>query len=310
MNRLEFMGALEHLLSDIAAEERKEALSFYEDYFADAGPDQEERIILELGSPERIAGTIKADISYAKSNQERGEYTERGYQDTAYEENRYEVAGVSNELEAAQESGNYEDAEYREIEIERAIKENYGHKEEQASQTNTAYQGNPQYQNTSYNAQSEQTFYRQTEPQPEYRRPEPSVQTKPWTFGRVLLWIVLTIFVIIPIGIPLAAAAFSVFIAIVSVVFALLLAFGGMGIGFFVGGLGMLVIGVIKIFTIPWFGVFFIGGGSVLFGLGILFSLLTIFLATKPLPWLCHGFATLCRLPFRKNMQKQKGVEA
>jgi uncharacterized membrane protein len=92
MSRFDFMRKLEELLSDIPPEERAEALKYYNDYFDDAGVENEENIISELGSPERIAGIIKADLhSEGDNNQNRGFFTEKGYEDTVYEETRYEV---------------------------------------------------------------------------------------------------------------------------------------------------------------------------------------------------------------------------
>ena len=63
MNRAEFMKKLDALLSDISPEEREEALQYYNDYFDDAGPEQEARILAELGSPEQVAWKIKAGLS-------------------------------------------------------------------------------------------------------------------------------------------------------------------------------------------------------------------------------------------------------
>ena len=63
MNRAEFMKKLNALLSDISPEEREEALQYYNDYFDDAGPEQEARILAELGSPEQVAWKIKAGLS-------------------------------------------------------------------------------------------------------------------------------------------------------------------------------------------------------------------------------------------------------
>ena len=40
MNRDRFMKELEMLLSDISAEERAEALQYYNDYFDDAGAER------------------------------------------------------------------------------------------------------------------------------------------------------------------------------------------------------------------------------------------------------------------------------
>ena len=57
MNRIEFMDQLKDLLREISAEEREEALQYYEDYFADAGEEHEAEVIRELGSPQKVAAT-------------------------------------------------------------------------------------------------------------------------------------------------------------------------------------------------------------------------------------------------------------
>ena len=62
MSRDEFMRQLEQLLEDVAEEEKKEALSFYRSYFEDAGVENEERILKELESPEKVAATIRAGM--------------------------------------------------------------------------------------------------------------------------------------------------------------------------------------------------------------------------------------------------------
>lgn len=62
MDRKTFMRELEFLLQDISENERKEALSFYEDYFDEAGEENEQRIIEELGEPSRIAAIIRDSL--------------------------------------------------------------------------------------------------------------------------------------------------------------------------------------------------------------------------------------------------------
>ena len=62
MSREEFMRQLEALLTDISEEEKREALSYYRSYFEDAGEENEERILKELESPQKVAATIKADL--------------------------------------------------------------------------------------------------------------------------------------------------------------------------------------------------------------------------------------------------------
>ena len=59
MDRKKFMKELEYLLQDISDEERQEALSFYENYFDEAGKENEQKVIDELGDPSRVAAIIK-----------------------------------------------------------------------------------------------------------------------------------------------------------------------------------------------------------------------------------------------------------
>ena len=82
MTRTEFMKQLQDLLSDISKNEREEALQYYNDYFDDAGPGEEARILTELGSPEQVARKIKAGLSDDAS-----EFSEQGYRDTRFDGN-------------------------------------------------------------------------------------------------------------------------------------------------------------------------------------------------------------------------------
>lgn len=59
MDRKYFMKELEYLLSDISEEERQDALLFYENYFDEAGSENEQKVIQELGDPSRVAAMIK-----------------------------------------------------------------------------------------------------------------------------------------------------------------------------------------------------------------------------------------------------------
>ena len=61
MDRYEFMWKLKSLLGDIPEQEREEALQYYNDYFEDAGKENEASVIASLGSPEKVAENIKKD---------------------------------------------------------------------------------------------------------------------------------------------------------------------------------------------------------------------------------------------------------
>lgn len=82
MNRQEFMKQLEELLIGISEEEKEEAIAYYTSYFDDAGEENEESVIKELESPQKVAATIKADLQRTVPE---GEYTETGYQSEAEE---------------------------------------------------------------------------------------------------------------------------------------------------------------------------------------------------------------------------------
>ncbi len=51
---------MEQLLWDLPEEERLDAVWYYEDYFADAGPENENRVLRELKNPETVADNIRA----------------------------------------------------------------------------------------------------------------------------------------------------------------------------------------------------------------------------------------------------------
>ena len=83
MNREEYLKRLSFLLKDLPEEEIEDAISYYEDYFEEAGEEKEEQVIKELGSPEKIARMIRDSV---QGNQASSEYTEEGYRQETYED--------------------------------------------------------------------------------------------------------------------------------------------------------------------------------------------------------------------------------
>jgi len=63
MNKSEYMAELSAQLSSIDAHERSEAIAFYNEYFEEAGIENEQTVIKELGSPAQVAAQIKADAA-------------------------------------------------------------------------------------------------------------------------------------------------------------------------------------------------------------------------------------------------------
>lgn len=103
MNRTEFMKKLRTLLSDVEENEREEALEFYEHYFEDAGEENEQEVIASLGSPKKVAQTIKEGLKDVDGVQ--GEFTENGYR--GYGETiKEEVGYLEREGKKEKKSGN------------------------------------------------------------------------------------------------------------------------------------------------------------------------------------------------------------
>ena len=81
MNRAEYMRELERLLQNIPENERVEALTYYEEYFNDAGVENEQQVIAELGAPSRVADNIKEGLRGNMGYQNTG----TGYQNTGFQ---------------------------------------------------------------------------------------------------------------------------------------------------------------------------------------------------------------------------------
>ena len=63
MNRREFLSALITELKNIEPSELQDVLQYYNEYFDEAGIENEAAVIAELGSPKVIAAGIKSNVS-------------------------------------------------------------------------------------------------------------------------------------------------------------------------------------------------------------------------------------------------------
>lgn len=63
MNRQDFMNRLASELARLPEEEIQAAMEYYNEYFDEAGPENEQQAIRDLGSPSKIATQIKADYA-------------------------------------------------------------------------------------------------------------------------------------------------------------------------------------------------------------------------------------------------------
>lgn len=97
LNKREFLNRLQMQLADLTSDERKEALEYYEEYFADAGEENEADVLISLGSPEQAAEQIKAGLHKA----DEGMFTENGYREKVESDNPPEIYGRKEEGEGS-----------------------------------------------------------------------------------------------------------------------------------------------------------------------------------------------------------------
>ena len=102
MNRQEFLRQLESLLMNIPANEREDALAYYNDYFDEAGIENEQNVIQELGSPQKVAQSIIEDVRNS------GNENTQAYEDVTgqYSQNAYQ-----NQYQSQSAYQNYQDVE-------------------------------------------------------------------------------------------------------------------------------------------------------------------------------------------------------
>lgn len=106
MDRKTFMEELEFLLQDISIEEREEALNFYNDYFDEAGVENEQRVIAELGEPSKVAAIIKDGLR--GSFDDHIESGNQGFSNDDYRRN-YEVIDVEPQADENHQSSHWKE---------------------------------------------------------------------------------------------------------------------------------------------------------------------------------------------------------
>mgnify|MGYP000591646475 CR=1 FL=1 len=182
MNRIEFMNQLKDLLREIQQKSERKHYSIMK-IFADAGEEHEAEVIRELGSPQKVAATIKADLKCGSTDA--GLFTECGYEDERFTAKA--TPAKRSDGDEKQESTQESESGYR---------YNRGTEAERNGQEKSGYT---------------------------YRNPDPQEQKKPATsLGLKILLIILIILIGIPVMIPLGIALICLVISLVIAAYAFL----------------------------------------------------------------------------------------
>lgn len=240
MSRLEFMKELASLLEDLPKDEKIEILKYYNGYFDDAGEENEAAIIEELGSPAKVAASVKAGMD--ESLAEHMEFTEKGVDDEKtvheYEESHSQDSG----RHGTQERG--DGRIYREY----------------------SYEG----RGSSYTGDGQDSEKSRTD----RRYESPYEKSGDKDSGWRSIAIVLILLVTFPVWIGLAGGLLGLACGAIGVLVGLCGAAVGCLAGFMGGGIGSIIHGIARMFVDPLGGMFSISVGILLFGIGLLCALL------------------------------------
>ena len=326
MNRAEYMKELAYLLQDVPDGEKEEALQYYEDYFDDAGTENEEQVIAELGRPERLAAIIREGARNGYESLE-AEYTENGYRNERYRGPQYEIVppgqakkkrlgdgtaagkedGTYDWDEDWEKSSEYENGRYAGQEndwvgkgrdlcdkwcrkISDGIEEGRRRMEQkQEERRQSGSRENSRTQTGEGQSQENETYENKSYEGQTYSSSNvPARRRHSLFFWMIFL---LGLIFLFPFLLGGAALLFGFTLAVVC-------AAGGIGLAVIIIAAALLVTGVVffgvgigKVFLFPPAGIAFMGAGMILFGLGVLSVWVSITLCGKIIPGAIHMVA-------------------
>lgn len=268
MTKYEFLGDLSRLLSDLPEEERKQALHYYEDYFADAGEDKEQSVLEELGTPADIARQIKEDnletISY-------GDSTHSKITDSLQP---YDLGSQKQDSKESRDQSYYEQQS----------------KKQQYSRQDGWTKAGPEGQDMNFTRGND---FNNKNSEPFWKNMDKT------TFIFMIVVLILTS----PVWGSVAIGMISMLIGIVSAILGILLAMILGGGGSAIGGIVVIIGGIVALAAgEAGAGLLTLGIGCFLLSLGAAFCYLGIFLCIKLFPALwkqLQRFYNWCRLKWR-----------
>lgn len=271
MSRTEFMRRLAELLADVSPAEREEAIQYYNDYFDDAGAENEQSVIASLGSPEQLAKTIKAGLFDGGNT---GEFTEKGF--SGYEQRQ------SNEVLNPEQMQNTQDARFTQNDQFGQQQYNRQQSTQQRQQADNAYTG--------------------------WTQSGKKQEKQPMSGGTIAL-IVLLCILASPFIIGIGGGALGIIIGILGALFGIVVGFGAVGIGLMIAGVCLFVYGITLLFSIPLGGLCMIGGAMVCMAVGLVFFWLVVMLCAVLIPAVIKGIVKIFQSIF-PNRGNRGGVTA
>lgn len=272
MNRADFMNRLTELLADVSSAEREEAIQYYNDYFDDAGVENEQSVIASLGSPEQLAGSIKTGIADGGNV---GEFTEKGF--SGYEQKSSdEVMNINQTSEGKHEwnsnSGQNGNTDWR----------------QENKQTNSNY--------NQFNGQNNYDGYHNS-----HEDNRNTSQPRNRMSGGMIALIVVLCILASPFLLAIGTGILGVVIGILGAVFGIVVGFGAAAISLMIVGVCLFVYGIMLLFGMPLGGLAVMGVGMICAAIGLFFLWITVIICGMLIPAIIRGIVKLFRNLFNKG---------
>ncbi len=328
MNRTDFMTQLEYLLQSISPSEREEALQYYNDYFDDAGEENEQSVIEALGNPARVAENIKRDLPGSAGESPRAKVTasdravvEYGKTDSAEAKSYFEdetllrkeplTAGGTSGQGAAFDPG--EDGRSGGsgsfIQNSRSGLEEGSGRGGISGQAGMTGMGESSDQGNGSGRAAVSGFGETSGGN--FGRKETSDYGggagKPGKSG-MAGWLIVLIIIGLIFGSPVFIGVLSLLFGLLITWFAFIFAIGVAALCLFIVLVALLVVGIQCMFVDPLVGIALIGAGMVCGGIGILFLMLTVALTGIVTPAIFRGIGRLFRGFPRHDRKKEETV--
>ena len=287
MNKETYLQELRKGLKILPQYDREEAIEFYEEYFDEAGVENEAKVIEELGEPKILAKKILVDV------------VDRKYEETMAASSGNALAVVPSPIVSgagASAAPQFQQVQGTEIPQAQGVQAQgapvFGAQSGQYTQAQGAAgygaQANPNY---------EQSFNEQpAEDKKSKKGDQPSALKT--------LWIVLAAIFALPLS-PVIFALLIVACVMIFVAFIVLISFLIAGISILVAGVGTSVFGIVAFFLNPVAAMVILGSGLVCFGLGIFFIMGSLALIRLVAHGLAKGFGRIVHKKNRKNKAAQ-----
>ena len=290
MSRREFLAQLERLLWDIPVQEREEALEFYNNYFDDAGEENESSVIQELGSPGKVAAIIKADLG--ESRKEYGEYTETGYSDGIFDDRDMPERAGADKKEKSTGSGEQTQRDGSAYEGRRSYGSRNGFSGQSSTEGSSSQDGTGQYGSggKGYDGPYSRSGYGTGKS----HRNRSGIM-----WGIIIVFVLFAVPVVGGIGLGILGIPFGLLAGVVGIIAAVMFS----GVALLGGGIAMVVYALIHMLGNPAAALAISGAGIIMSAVGILLVMVFILFLAKVVPAVFRWVVDLIQRIMHRGMR-------